>query len=336
MNAEKREGEALDFLHALFHAPMGEDERAILCGFPGNPADREKASWRPWAWRPGRDLPFDDPRWNAYVCVSTVAHNKDGGFRRRKENFAAAHALMIDDVGTKVPRELVAALAPSAVIETSPGNEQHWHFFAEPVTDRARFERLVQGFIDKSLAGAPDPGMAGAMRVGRVPGFANDKPAYNGFRTRLVSLDAARRYTPEQVARAFGVVEKRKPLSKAAALELELRRMAGAEMGVPQEARAERMREFQTHLRCMRQARMVLSEPDMGDWIEVECPWRGDHTGGAGTGAAVRRPAEENFWYGGFKCWHGHCAGKGWRHLTDWLTDQAADILDDINKGGAA
>lgn len=315
----------------LFAAPFAEDQRAILVGFPGDPGDRAKASWRPHPWRPGREIPFEE-RDNAYVCVSTVRRRADGGFRRRKEDFDAAHAVMVDDVVQKIPRAVVERLAPSAIIETSPGSEQWWYFFVEPLLERARFEHLVQGFIDKNLMGA-DPGMSGSMRVARLPGFTNGKPQHNGFRTRLVMLDGARRYAPEEVARAFGVTEKR--ARPAAALELELRRLAGAEMGVPQATRLERVQAFATYLRCLRQAGMVQGEPDMGGWLSIECPFRDQHTGAANNGAAIRVPAEENGWNGAFRCMHGHCSSKRWRDLTDWIADEAVRAMDEAAQAEA-
>jgi hypothetical protein len=42
----------------------------------------------------------------------------------------------------------------------------------------------------------------------------------------------------------------------------------------------------------------------------------------------VREPASENDWYGAFRCHHGHCLGKGWKDLTDWVNEQSVEELD--------
>lgn len=327
--------DAQRLLEALFPA-MPEDERAVLCGFRGDPNAATPASWKPWAWRPGRGIDLD-PHGNGYVCVATVHRNDRGQWRRRKENFAAAWALMVDDVGTKVDRDKVAALAPTAVVETSPGNEQWWYAFEEPVRDRATFERLVAAFIAERLLGA-DPGMSGAMRVGRLPGFVNGKPKYHDaegrpFRTRLLALETTQRFTPQRIAHAFGLRVEGAKVSKRAAMEVLLRQLAGAPAIHPAEL-ASRRAAFDAHLAVLRRAGMLKRhEPDLSGWMEIRCPWLADHTDRADSGAAVREPSEENGWYGAFRCHHGHCAGKGWRDLTDWIDEEVTEQL--FNNEGA-
>jgi hypothetical protein len=92
---------ASNFLHALFeNLPSGQ--RAILCGFSGDPNDRPQNAWRPRPWARGDSIPFG-PKANAYVCVSTFRVSSDGTWRRRSDGFAAAQAFMVDDLGTKLP-----------------------------------------------------------------------------------------------------------------------------------------------------------------------------------------------------------------------------------------
>lgn len=230
-------GFALGFLSALFSAPMPDDERAILCGFMGDPNDRPSYAWRPRPWAPGDSIPLS-PRANGYVCVSTVRASADGTWRRRREGFAAAHAFMIDDLGTKLPLSLLDSQPPSALVETSPGNFQAWYFFAEPMTSMPQYAALGEAFIAKHAAGI-DPGMAGFNRVGRLPGFVNGKAKYNGFVTVLHSLDA-HRYTPEQIATAFGL-DIAKPRRSAAALYDELHRPRGIHPTLQDERRGQRL-----------------------------------------------------------------------------------------------
>ena len=319
---------AIDFLNALFWTDLPDDERAILCGFPGDPSDKPKNAWRPRSWRPGREIPIECDE-NAYVCVATFSRRPDRSFRRRKENFRAAYALMVDDVGTKVPTSVLEDLAPSAIIETSPANFQAWYFFHEPVADRDAFTRLVQAFIDAQLLGS-DPGMAGCTRVGRLPGFLNGKAKYGGaFRTVLTSLHAVRRYTVLDIVRAFNLrYERARALSSRQSLELLLR-----PHGTPQQFVDERRRAFDVFFRQMFDLRMLKRDvADLEGWIGVVCPWTGQHTDRADNGAALRLPAEENGWHGAFKCHHGGCAGRGWRELTDFLADVATRETDARNE----
>lgn len=314
------------FLRELFSASMAADQRAILCGFIGDPADRRPNDWRPRPWALGAPIPFV-PKANAYVCVSSFYVSADGTWRRRRERFAGAWAFMIDDLGTKLSLALLDALPPSALIETSPNNFQAWYFFMEPLTDMKQYAALGEAFIAKHAAGI-DPGMAGFNRVGRLPGFVNGKAQYGGFVTVLHSLDA-HRYAPEQIAAAFGL-DIAKQRKTAAALRDELHRPRG----IHSELRDLREAAFLTVYRFLKQRRMMKGdEADIGGWVPMVCPWKDDHTGGADSGAALRMPHEDNGYHGGFKCHHGHCADKGWRELTDWINDMATEELAAANEG---
>jgi hypothetical protein len=303
--------EAREFLEELAEG-LPEDERMILCGFAGNPNEVGPGAWKPRPWRPGREQPMPEALWNGYVTVSSFRRVKDGSFRRRGEGFAAGRALMVDDVGTKVDRATVEAVEPTWRIETSPGNEQWWYMLSEPERDGPRFDGVIRAFISGKLLGA-DPGMSGVTRVGRLPGFQNDKPQYGGWTVRTLSRGGPR-YTCQQLLDAFGLFingrrEPRVILQSAVALE--------------------RNRMFMSAYKFLQQRRMLKrAEPDPSGWVEMSCPWVGDHTGGADTGAAIREPSPENEFYGAFRCHHGHCADRGWGDLTDWIAELAGDELE--------
>lgn len=301
--------EAKEFLCAL--APsLPEDERIILCAFPGDPHLAEPRSWRPKPWRPGTKIALPSS-WNVYTTISSFRAAPDGSWRRRKDLFAAGQALMVDDVGTKVAPEAVSVEA-SAIIETSPGNCQHWYFLDPPEGDVARFDALIRSFIDGKLLGQ-DPGMAGVTRVGRLPGFRNGKPAYGGFTTRLVAL-RERRFALEDLLTAFG---------------LQLR---GRQVGIPAVATEESLRRNRAFVDIFNflKARDMLKrdEPDLGGWTEMTCPWVGEHTGAADNGAAIREPSPENGYWGAFRCHHGSHTGKAWRDLCEWVAELATEELE--------
>lgn len=304
------------FLAALAEG-LPEDERMILCGFPGAPDMVGAGAWRPRPWAPGRDVPLEDNS-NAYVTVSSFLRSGDGSFRRRSESFAAGRALMVDDVGTKVPIGVVSGVPATAIVETSPGNFQHWYFLRRAEEDQARFDALIRAFISGKLLGA-DPGMAGVTRVGRVPGYRNNKPQHcgedrRGFRVRLVALDAERRWSIDDLVEAF---------------ELKLNGRREPREKLVTEAALERNRAFTPVYRFLADAgQLKRAGPDPSGWTEMSCPWRDAHSGGADTGAAIREPAAENDYYGAFRCHHGHCADRGWAELTEWVGERAAEILD--------
>lgn len=301
--------EASEFLSAL--APcLAKDERIILCAFPGDPHLAQPSSWRPKPWLPGARIGLP-PNWNAYTTISSFRIAPDKTWRRRKDLFASGRALMVDDVGTKVPADTVV-LPASAIVETSPGNTQHWYFLDPAVTDSARFDALIRSFIEGKLLGH-DPGMSGITRVGRLPGFRNGKPAYGGFTTRTVQL-TDRRYSLDELLSGFGL------------------QLHGRAVAIPSVATEESIRRNRAYVDIFKflEAHGMLKRPgpDMSGWTEVTCPWVQEHTGGADNGAAIREPNFENGYWGAFRCHHGSHQAKHWRDLCEWIADTAAQELE--------
>lgn len=294
---------------------MPEEERLILCGFGGDPNKADPSAWRPRPWKRGREVDLG-AAWNGYVTVASFKRAADNSFRRRTETFAAGRALMVDDVGTKVKREAVEGMRPTMRVETSPGNEQWWYVLKEPERDMARFDALIRAFISGRLLGA-DPGMSGVTRVGRIPGFINGKPSNNGWRVKLQEM-SERRFTVEELLEGFG-------------LELRGRRIERDQLAAPEALERNRMFESAHKWLDMHNC-LKRSEPDPSGWTEMTCPWVGDHTAQANTGAAIREPSEENDFYGAFRCHHGHCADRGWSDLTDWINEQAIEQLERASK----
>lgn len=309
--------EAEQLLRAL-GAVMGPEERLILCGFPGDPNTAPSTAWRPRPWTEGREVTLPEG-WNAYVTVASFGRAGDGSFRRRIETFRAGRALMVDDVGTKVERSVVEGMSPTFRIETSPGNEQWWYLLDEPCRDAATFDGVIRAFISGKLLGA-DPGMAGVNRVGRLPGFQNAKPKYGGWRVRTLAADG-RRYSIEELLAGFG-------------LKINGRRVSSPHL-TSDEARV-RNSLFAAAFKWLDVHRMLKrDEPDPSGWTEMRCPWIGDHTDKADTGAALREPSPENDYYGAFRCHHGHCADKGWAELTEWISEQSEDAAASRNEAGS-
>lgn len=309
--------EAKEFLNAMVPT-LPEDQRLILCAFAGDPNAAPPDAWQPRPWQPNAKLGLS-ANWNAYVTVASFYKAQDRSWRRRKSLFAAGHALMVDDVGrgagTKVnPADI--SLPPSAKIETSEGNFQWWYFFDEPETDGARFDALIRAFIDGKLLGM-DPGMAGITRVGRLPGFINGKKRCNGFITRLDQL-TDRTYSIDELVNHFSL------------------QLKGRNVPLPYVVTEEafrRNRAFVDIYKFLQERKMLKrEEPDLGGWTEMTCPWVEFHTGGIDNGAAIAEPSETNAWTGAFRCHHGHCIGKAWRDLMEWINDIIVEELDAANR----
>jgi hypothetical protein len=211
---------------------------------------------------------------------------------------------------------LIDPAPPTALIETSPGNFQAVYMFDRLVTDMALFEALINAFIKAQFLGK-DTGMAGVNRVFRPPIGVNGKPKHGGWSVSMREWHPERRYSVEALAKAFG---------------LELNRHGPQ---VPRGATADKSENIRAFIRvrqALSMAGMVKSEKtDMAGWFPVKCPWTTEHTGAADNGAAVRIPHDDNQFFGGFKCHHGACEGRGWRELTEWLAEEQGDVLNTIN-----
>ena len=290
--------------------------RVMLCQFRGSPEDDSYGKWRA---RVITSPEMVDPLANVYLCVSAMTMNSRGEFRRRKENFAGGLLLMIDDVGTgpgsKFPLSTLDALPPTALIQTSPDNFQATYFFDRLYDDLDGFDALIRAFIERKFLGK-DTGQAGVNRVFRPPAGINGKPKYKGWKDELTEWEPGRRYSPREIQRAFNLNLVRPVL-----------RPRINEINAP-----ERIRHFKEVRKVLRAAGMIKREdPDYSGWIHITCPWTFRHTNSADNGAAIRLPAQENEYYGAFRCHHGSCAGKGWRDLTDWVTADVAEELEAAN-----
>lgn len=300
-----------------------DDARIMSCQFRGDPNDDQIGKWRSRVITRANAV---DDFCNVYLCVSAMRKNDRGEFRRRKENFAGGLLLMIDDIGdgkgSKFPRSVLDPLPPTAMIETSPGNFQGVYMFDSLVTGMEEFDALIRAFIQKQFL-ASDTGMAGVNRVFRPPIGINGKEKYKTdgkpWRVRMESWNPVRRYSVAQIAKAFGLTLTR-PVR------------APRDLGVMTAAKAERIRAFVEVRSALRSAGMIKrEEADYSGWMQAQCPWVYNHTGGVDNGAAIRLPEVENEWHGAFRCHHGGCDGKGWRELTDWVAEEQAEILNLIN-----
>lgn len=306
-----------DFLNAMaLHVP--DDARLMACQFRGDPNAEFPGKWRSF---PLARLNQLDEEANIYLTVSAMRRNARGEFRRRKENFAGGLLLMIDDLGdgpaSKFPISTISRLEPTVMIETSPRNFQAVFMFDRLVTDMGLFERLIKGFIDKQFLGK-DTGMAGVNRVFRPPAGINGKPKHNGWHVKAVQENYALRYSPEQIAAAFGI-------------DLTPRVINRAPRGATED-KSELIKAFVEVRSFLRAAGMIKTEPNLAGWQDIVCPWTGNHTGAVDNGAAIKEPDDENGWHGAFVCHHASCHDYGWRDLTDWLSDNQAEVLNAVNQ----
>jgi hypothetical protein len=135
-----------EFLAAVF-AQVPEGASTAVCVKSGDPAEGG------WPAR-GRIVNVDElctGKRNNYFNCSTFYPGEDGGFKTRKDRFAACHVVLLDDLGTKVLLERLGAFELSWLIETSPGNYQGGIILAVPIASVAAATRLSDAVINAGL-----------------------------------------------------------------------------------------------------------------------------------------------------------------------------------------
>lgn len=312
---------AIQFVTELV-AIAPKDSAPIGCSFTSAPdiaLEDEKANRQRWAGQPV-DLeavaPIDA---NSYVTISSFT-----GRRRRKVDFVAMLAVMIDDPGTKIDLDKIK-LEPSVRLETSPGNYQFWYFLAEAETDRERAESVIKALIASDLIeGGKDPGMSSVSRYGRVPESVNNKTSLSAVhRVTGKTSNGVKRYTLDEIIEGFSLIleapsiEGLKVQSSADSAET-----AAVFLADPVGAMFAELGRVKSYRRGI---------------VDVVCPWGEEHSDDSEDGAAVLVNRDKTI---GFKCHHGHCDGKGLGDIWSWARAgghlaPAKTEATKINRGGS-
>jgi hypothetical protein len=183
------------FLVEVFGLDLAE-ARPLVVSFKGNPASLHRNAWfgRPWigSSNMATELPADA---NNYFSLAVFRPDESGQYRRQKARFQALHAVMLDDVGSKVAMERLT-LPPSWLLETSPRICQAGYLLCGPLNDGLVADRLMNTIV---TAGLCDPGANGPRaRLARLPVAINSKHS-PAFRCRMQVWSPGLRYSVEEM-----------------------------------------------------------------------------------------------------------------------------------------
>jgi len=303
-------GAPAEFMAALI-TDMPEGAHSLVCSKPGDPG---QGGWH--AQDGSLVATVCPPDHNNYVNCSSVYPDDDGKLAARKDRFAAYHFVLLDDVGTKVDRALLADFVPTAEIETSPGNSQVVIKLKEPITDQKQVSYLQQAL---AAAGLTDKGAQGTMRWARLPDSINGKPKHrdkngNPYPVRVKVLNPEVVYTPEEIQdqlvpkvsappatapRPFGTVD---PLPPPTA--------PGSDVYMPRSAESPIV---------TRSKEVGIYKGQLAPGIhDITCPLVHEHTDSVDDGARLIDPSPD-YPLGGLKCHHSHGENLKLRHLLDFL-----------------
>jgi hypothetical protein len=277
----------------------------VVVSFEGNPVSIPSKAWLgvPWQGTP-KMSPSLPASANNYFSLAVFRPDEAGKVRRLKARFQALHAIMLDDVGSKVDMERLT-LPPSWLLETSPGNHQAGYLLSEPLTDGAAADRLMNAIVAASLC---DPGANGPRaRLARLPNAVNGKhtPA---FQCRMVDWAPKLRYSVEELVDGLQLemAQVGRPKRQGTRSNQE-RPSDGDPVWIPRP-------DENTVLVALRNRGLYKAPLGEGKH-DITCPWVQEHTGEIDGGTAYFEP-DDNWPIGGFKCLHGHCAD---RHVRDLL-----------------
>ena len=296
-----------DFLRLMFGDEL---ESAFVCSNLTPPdTDDELARVGMWGGGPleySRDL-YKDPQRQNYTCVSSFNRDGEGVYYRQIEFFAALHFLVLDDIGTKVkvdPRSLGLG-EPTAIIETSSGNQQWFYRLSEPVRDVS-----IAHFLTKQVLATPvqghlltDQGAKGITRLCKLPQGRNLKLALGQpWQNRLSSWRPELSYSAETIAGWFGHTLEKVPQINA----------------VPAASAAQSGEH--PLIQALQAAGLLKSAQQKGSgWWDITCHQHQLHTKGVDNGTAVKVRADGSWT---MKCQHGHCADLTPRDLYRWLVER--------------
>lgn len=285
-----------NFLDAIFDCE-DQEKQPIVVSFSGSPQKIDKRVWSGFAWNSVRNDKYIHDLNNNYFTISSFAKDENGYYSRKKKCFSALHAIMLDDVGTKVSHDLIT-LPPSWAIETSAGNYQLGYILNTTITDPDIADHLMKAIIK---AGLCDKGADGpTSRLARLPCAVNGK--YDPpFLCKLSIWNPDRRYSVEDITNGFNLEiintkktknKQRKVSNKDTSLSLSIISSL-KENGLYKRELAERK-------------------------IDITCPWVNQHTDCIDHGTAYFLPSTEHP-LGGFNCLHGHCKEKTIKDLLSYL-----------------
>lgn len=279
ITAEQEQVTNDEFLAAIF-GRIFADTSPLVCSKPGNP---DLGGWNASRW----PCPTNDHSRNWYCLPSLIRPDSTGRQKATKDLAQSVHALMLDDIGTKVDPNKLLGITPSWIIETSPGNHQVGFILYPPVTDLPQLERLKSALIERGLC---DPGASGvSTRWMRLPNGINGRPKYGQkpFSCRLIDWNPLKRYSFKDLQSVLVPSLGNTPTEVATQLK---------------PGRSDLTTD--SILAALHERGLYKKELGNGKH-DITCPWVHEHTNQIDNGSAYFEPSAA-YPQGGFRCHHSH------------------------------
>jgi len=243
-----------------------------------------------YTWPPFLPEQYAPPgAWYGNTGSFIIARMKGGKLSASAANCTHCLVMVLDDIGTKAK---VPPLAPTWVMETSPGNFQWGYAFSEQPTT-GEFAAAIKAI---AAAGYTDGGATNPVRNFRLPGSINMKPGRGDFAAVLTEFHPEREYLLTDICAALAVAPAEADTAAPARVELE---DDGSD----------------DVLAWLSEAGHLTAQGNGSGWWGVVCPNHAAHTTGQIEGRYM--PVSR-----AYTCLHEHCAD--WDSVTflDWVASQ--------------
>ena len=305
-----------EFLDAVFHAEMDEDEHILTwrrkplsggMGYPKSDEDTENF------------VQTSKKAMSLYFGTSTCApHPDDGKLYNRGALFRSLRVVVLDDIGTKVPfSKIPDTFTPSYKIETSEGNFQYGYILAEPVRDFAAATALIQLVYE---SGASDEGGKMPCKIVRLPEGVNGKKGKAGFVSVMTELNDAV-YTPQDLLDALelnaswdDILEDAEAATKSRAS-----RSVGASPWSPLSPVAAALNGFIDPVLEWLYETDNVKDDNGHSWVSIACPWGEGHSSGDGSASYMPLGRGDDVTRRGFNCFHDSCAGNNTSDMLSYV-----------------
>jgi hypothetical protein len=251
---------------------------------------------------------------NNYFNCSSFRCVEGEPFAAKTERFAAYHAVVLDDVGTKVDASRLDGVDASWWLATSPENYQVGFILREPVSDARDVERLQTAIV---AAGLCDGGAVGLARWMRLPVAINGKAKHTvqgaPFRCRLSAWAPERTFSVDELTAALGL--QLSPVSPLLPATTSVGRRVQTpfpadDVFIPPAPENPVLTKLKEH---------GLYKGVISAGIhDVTCPWANEHTDQIDNGGRYFEPSNQ-YTRGGYHCHHEHCGSYSIASLLDFL-----------------
>jgi len=234
----------------------------------------------------------DGEAWYGNTASFIIDRFKDGKPSASAANCEYVLVMVLDDVGDPVKAPKLPPLAPTWIMETSPGSFQWGYAFSEQPT-KSDFAAAIKAI---AAAGYTDPGACNPVRNFRLPGSVNLKPGKSGFKAKLIEFNPEQEYTLEFICAKLEVTpDESASLGPA---PIRIRDDGGDDV-----------------FRWLNDQGLILRKPNPEGWAGVVCPNSGQHTDGNPEGRYNQSARA-------YCCLHSHCLELDSATFLNWVAEQ--------------